>query len=268
MALIVPAITIALVITLFEIIPMKNMMSISTKPDEEHVAAAPGSGISPILMEEARRQKAPTISTPDSIPTKLKENREEKDPINNATNSRNSKIKLVHQGFRIEEEVVSLLAAEANVRRISVGGLVNTILKTHFKHRKYFEELGFIPVSKDFLRKVFNAIPQKEAEEVGKSLGLSLANEYVVSFFPRLDIYTLVQFLETWLGKFQSCRHRVEDTDSFDVKRHTFSVDHDINLNFSIALKIMLIGLMEPIIKAIVIFGDPTSSTLVFSFDT
>jgi hypothetical protein len=186
----------------------------------------------------------------------------------NAINSRNSNSKkLIHQGFRIEEEVVGLLVEEANVRHISVGSLVNTILKTHFKHRKYFEELGFVPVSKDFLRKVFSAIPQKEAEEVSKSLGLSLTNEYVANFFPTLNSSTLVQFLETWLGKFQSCRHRVDDTASFGIKRHTFSVDHDINLNFSIALKIMLIGLIEPIIKAIVVFGDPTSSTLVFSFD-
>lgn len=87
------------------------------------------------------------------------------------------------------------------------------------------------------------------------------------SFFPRLDSSTLVQFLETWLAKFQSCRHRIEDTSSHNIKRHTFSVDHDINLNFSIALKVMLVGLIEPIIKTIVIFGDPTSSTVIFSFD-
>ena len=53
-----------------------------------------------------------------------------------------------------------------------------------------------------------------------------------------------------------------------NIKRHTFSVEHDIILNFLIALKIMLIRLIEPIIKAVVIFGDPISSTLVFSFDT
>ena len=122
--LIVPAITIALVITLFEVIPMKNMMSIS-KPDEEHIAAVLDPGPSSMLMEEVRKQKAPTTSISNS----------------------NSKIKLVHQGFRIEEEVVRLLAEEANVGHTSVGGLVNTILKAHFKHRKYFEELGFIPVS-------------------------------------------------------------------------------------------------------------------------
>ena len=167
--------------------------------------------------------------------------------------------KSYYQGFRIEEEVAKLLAEEANSKQISMSGLVNTILKTHFTYQKYFEESGFIHVSKDFLRKVFSAIPQKEAEEVGKSLGFSLANEYVSSFFPRLDRFTLIQFLEKWLGRFQSCRHRVEDHTSHSIKRHTFSVDHDVNLNFSIALKIMLVGLIEPIIKAVVIFGDPTS---------
>jgi hypothetical protein len=245
LTLIAPAVTIALVLILFEIIPMKNFMSIPTKPDEEHITAVLASGLSPMLMEEVRRQKVPITSTSNS----------------------NSKIKLVHQGFRIEEEVVRLLAEEANVRHISVGSLVNTILKTHFS-RKHLDQIGFIPVSKDFLRKIFGAVSEKEAEEVGKSLGFSLVNEYVSSFFPRLDNFTLIQFLERWLGRFQSFHHRVEDTHNPDIKRHAFSVEHDINLNFSIALKIMLIGLIEPIIKAIVIFGDPTSSTLVFSFDT
>jgi hypothetical protein len=226
---------------------MKNIMSISTKQEEEHMVAVMGvGGISSMLTEEI--DKAPSINTRNS--------------------SRNSKTKLIHQGFRIEEELAKLLTREANKKHISVGSLVNTILKTHFTYRKYFEELGSIPVSKDFLRKVFSVIPQKEAEEIGKSLGFSLVNEYVAFFFPRLDSSTLVQFLETWLAKFQSCRHRIEDTSSHNIKRHTFSVDHDINLNFSIALKVMLVGLIEPIIKAIVICGDPTSSTLVFSFDT
>lgn len=246
LTLIASVITIALVVIVFEVIPMKNMMSISTKQEEEHTVTVLGSGgISTMLMEIGGK----------------------KAPSTNVRNSGNSKIKLTHQGFRIEEDVVKLLAREANNKQISVSSLVNIILKTHVTYRKQLGESGFIPVSKDFLRKVFSAIPQKEADEVGRSLGFSIANEYVSSFFPRLDSHTLIQFLETWLGRFQSCRHRVEDHTSHSIKRHTFSVDHDVNLNFSIALKIMLVGLIEPIIKTIVIFGDPTSSTVIFSFD-
>jgi hypothetical protein len=247
-SLIVPAITIALALVLFEAIPMKNMMSISTKQEEEHIMTVLASGgISTMLIEEAGEEKTRSRNVRDS--------------------SKNSKMKLIHQGFRMEEDLVKLLEKEANNRKISVSSLVNTLLRTHFTYQKYFEELGFIPVSKDFLRKVFSAILQNEAEEVGKSLGFSLANEYVSIFFPQLDSSTLIQFLEMWLGRFQSLRHRVEETASHGIKRHTFSVDHDINLNFSIALKVMLVGLIEPIIKTIVIFGDPTVSTVVFSFD-
>ena len=142
-------------VIVFEVIPMKNMMSISTKQEEEHMVAVLGSGgISTMLMEEIGGKKAPST---------------------NARNSGNSKMKLTHQGFRIEEDVVKLLAREANNRQISVSSLVNIILKTHVTYRKQLDELGFIPVSKDFLRKVFSAIPQKEAEEVGRSLGFSIS---------------------------------------------------------------------------------------------
>jgi hypothetical protein len=146
--------------------------------------------------------------------------------------------------------------------------LVNIILKRHVTNDlHHLEELGLIPVRKDFLRKVFNVIPADESEEVGKSLGFSIVDEYVSSFFPKINSHTLIQFLDMWLGRFHSFQHRIEETGSHGIKRHTYSVDHDINLNFSIALRVMIVGLIEPIIKTIVIFGDPTSGAVVFSFD-
>ncbi|MGB8933661.1 MAG: hypothetical protein WCC17_00980 [Candidatus Nitrosopolaris sp.] len=42
----------------------------------------------------------------------------------------------------------------------------------------YFEQLGFILVSKDFLRKVFSKIEKAEGiEEFGQELGLTTAKE-------------------------------------------------------------------------------------------
>jgi len=242
------AITIAFAITLFETIPMMNIFSIPIKYEEEHLMAVLSSGgVFAILKEE--------------IEKKIRR-------ISGRNTARNSKTNLIHQGFRIEEDVVKLLANEASKRQISLSNLVNMILRNHVTHNfQNLGELGFIPVRKDFLRKVFNVIQVGEAEEVGKSLGFSLSHEYVTSFFPQLDSSTLILFLETWLGRFQSFRHRIEEHVSHNIVRHTFSVDHDINLNFSVALKVMLVGLIEPIIKTIVIFGDPTSNGIVFSFD-
>src|SRR5688500_7774744 len=68
------------------------------------------------------------------------------------------KEKLVHQGFRLEEQVLKALSEEAIRKGISVSSLANKILKNYVTHEMQFEELGFLLVSKDFLRKIFNVI--------------------------------------------------------------------------------------------------------------
>ena len=68
----------------------------------------------------------------------------------------------------------------------------------------YFEELGFILVSKDFLRKVFSKIEKAEdIEEFGRELGLTTAKEYVSYFFPQVNSDSLVQYLDLWFRRFQ-----------------------------------------------------------------
>jgi hypothetical protein len=44
----------------------------------------------------------------------------------------------------------------------------------------FFEQLGFILVSKDFLRNVFSQLKEKrDIEEIGRKLGHTIAKEYV-----------------------------------------------------------------------------------------
>lgn len=133
----------------------------------------------------------------------------------------------------------------------------------------YFEQLGFILVSKDFLRKVFSKIEKEEdIEEFGRELGLTTAKEYVSYFFPQVNSDSLVQYLDLWFRRFQSYQHRIDnDTNSNNnAERHYFTVIHDINMNFSIALKTILQGLIVPIIKSEIEFRDITASAVSFSF--
>ena len=134
----------------------------------------------------------------------------------------------------------------------------------------YFEELGFILVSKDFLRKVFSKIEKAEdIEEFGRELGLTTAKEYVSYFFPQVNSESLVQYLDLWFRRFQSYQHRIDNdmtNSSNNVERHYFTVIHDINMNFSIALKMIFQGLIVPIIKSDIEFRDITASAVSFSF--
>ena len=180
--------------------------------------------------------------------------------------SNNNKNKLSHQGFRLQEQVVKTLAEEAERKGISVSSLVNNILKNYVTHEMQFEEFGFILVSKDFLRKIFSVIDdEKHIQDFGKEFGTTMAKEYVSYFYPQVNSNTLVQFLDYWFRRFQSCKHIVEDSDT--SQRHYFTVNHDINIKFSVALKAILEGLIEPVSKTTVEFRDITANSLTFSFD-
>jgi hypothetical protein len=183
-------------------------------------------------------------------------------------NNNNNKDKLLHQGFRIQEQVIKTLTEEAARKGVSVSNLVNKILKNYVTHEMQFEELGFILVSKDFLRKIFNAVnDEKDIQDFGKEIGITMAKEYVSYFYPQVNGITMVQFLDYWFRRFQSSKHIVENSSSDKSQRHYFTVNHDINIKFSFALKAILEGLIEPVSKTTVEFRDVTANSITFSFD-
>ncbi|HJU34531.1 MAG TPA: hypothetical protein VJ695_05360 [Nitrososphaera sp.] len=193
---------------------------------------------------------------------------EKKKKEDNDNNNTNNKDKLLHQGFRIQEQVIKNLAEEAARKGISVSNLVNKILKNYVTHEMQFEELGFILVSKDFLRKIFSVVDdEKDIQDIGKEIGIIMAKEYVSYFYPQVNSNTLVQFLDYWFRRFQSCKHIVENSSSDRSQRHSFTVNHDINIKFSFALKAILEGLIEPVSKTTVEFRDVTANSITFSFD-
>jgi hypothetical protein len=208
----------------------------------------------------------------------------------------------VHSSIRIEEEIFQSLQKEAQRQGISFNSFTNKILKNYVTSEMQFEQLGFILVSKDFLRKTFAELQnEKSLEEVGRELGLIVAHEYMTYFIPNVNIITLVQFLEIWFRRFQSFKHRVdissansansannndknEDVDLInkDIKdkkeednylqrqeeTHSFSLYHDININFSLVLKAELEVLIEPIVKSPVTFKELTANSISFSFSS
>jgi hypothetical protein len=170
--------------------------------------------------------------------------------------------KLVHSTFRISEAVLKALDKESQRRGLSLSSFVNKTLENYVTSEMYFEELGFILVSKDFLRKTFAELNGSNVEELGRNIGLTVAREYVSYFFPQVTSDTLVNFLNIWFKRFQSYKHEFDDSNNY----HYFVVNHDINMNFSISLKAMLEEMIEPVVKRAVNFRDLTPGSITFSF--
>jgi hypothetical protein len=181
---------------------------------------------------------------------------------NNTTNSKPKK--MLHRSFRIPEDILKALENEATSEEIPLSNLVNRILRNYLVTQLRSENNDFILTKKDFFRRVFAKIDgERSIQDYGKELGYAVVSEYTSAFFPEITSHTLIQFLRSWFNRFQSYQHRIDEGNN----RHTFSLNHDINMNFSMILKVILQGLIEPVTKSSVVFAELTSTSITLTFE-
>ena len=171
-----------------------------------------------------------------------------------------NKTRLILQSFRVEQGVIKALQQESRKKGVPLSHVINKILKNYVTSDRYFHELGFLLSSKDFIRKILGRIEEKYIIEDAKEFGLSIAKEYIPYFFMDVNSYTLLEFLEIWLGRFPF-QHRI------DFKRHSYSINHGLGMNYSIFFREYITALIEPIIKSPVKFSIVASNIVTFSFD-
>ena len=170
------------------------------------------------------------------------------------------KRKLVHLGFRIDENILNSIKKAAKRTETTVSNQINIILRNWVTRDTYFHELGFIPTSKDVLRAWVNKIEQNDLITQAREFGLSAA-EFIAYFFGEVNVTNMIKFLEILLSRFPSYDHRIENN------IHSFHINHDICLKYSIFFSELLKSLIEPIIKGPVKVKNLTQKTIIISFD-
>src|SRR5713226_5099016 len=85
----------------------------------------------------------------------------------------NSSKKTETVSYRIRADLKSALEEEASKLGINASALVSQIFNRHISWGRYVGQLKCIPVSKEFLRLMFESMPRTEIEKVGRLLGES-----------------------------------------------------------------------------------------------
>lgn len=170
------------------------------------------------------------------------------------------KPKLVHMGFRIDQSVLEGIKKAAKRTETTVSNQINIILRNWVMRDAYFQELGFIPMSKDVLRAWINNIEQTELVMQAREFGIS-ATEFIAYFYGEVNIANMIKFLGVLLSRFPSYDYRIENN------THSFHINHDICMKYSIFYSELLRSLIEPIIKGPVKLKNLTQKTIIISFD-
>jgi hypothetical protein len=239
---------IAATVVIFEVIPMTMIpiVSVAVRQQEEHIIHPPTIN----TKDEGEHNIAIPFYTVSSYLGRR-----------NST-KQNSDAESYYISFRTSENIIKELKREATSKNIPLSILLNNVVKDHLTQTST-EKADFIAISQDFFRRMFGKIDETSLEDFGKELGPTVVSDYMAYFFPEINGHTIVMFLEKWFSHFQSYRHRIGEGNN----KHTFTLNHNINMKFSIVLKVILEGLIEPIIKNKVIFEEATSNRITFTFD-
>jgi hypothetical protein len=173
----------------------------------------------------------------------------------------NSSKKTKTASYRIREDLKSPLEEEASRVGLNPNALVSQIFSRHMSWGRYKARLNFIPVSKDFLRLVFESLPKEDVVKIARSLGEFHAHEELLFIFKQISPGTILMFIELWASHFDASDHKYEGG------KHLFTVKHDVNLNYSYFTKEYVSSLIQSTLGTKVDFEAMTPNSVTFSFE-
>lgn len=163
--------------------------------------------------------------------------------------------------YRIRPDLKLALEEEARRLGINPNALVSQVFARHISWGRYVGQLKFIPVSKDFLRLVFDSLRQEQIENVAKMLGESAAHEELLFLFQRITPGTMLMFVDLWASHFDAWDHKYESG------KHVFTIKHDVNEGFSRFTKEYITSLLQSAIGTKVTFEAISPNSVTFTFE-
>ena len=141
--------------------------------------------------------------------------------------SGNGNSKTVNLSCRIDKNVYEQLLEDASKKEISLNSLVGNIAKHHITWKRYADEIGFVPITKRMLGKIFKYLDNEDIEKIAKDLGGTVPKELLFLTFDKMNFENLMQILEINATRFGVVKH-------FENEGvHTLNIHHGISKKFS-----------------------------------
>jgi hypothetical protein len=127
----------------------------------------------------------------------------------------------------LDKTIYDELLSDAKKKGISLNSLMSSISKHHITWKRYADEIGFVPITKRMLGKIFKHLDKKTIEEIANDLGGTVPKELLFMTYDRMDFENFMNILEINALRFGVVNHSIQDG------HHSLNIHHGINDNFS-----------------------------------
>lgn len=120
-----------------------------------------------------------------------------------------------------------VLMREADRRGISLNSLVNSVLKRYVAFEKYSDEIGFVPLYKGTIKRIFDNIDEKIIKQIGIDIGSTIPRDLTYLMFNKIEFTNIISMIEISSSRYGVVKHEI------DGSKHIFTIYHGICNRFS-----------------------------------
>lgn len=140
---------------------------------------------------------------------------------------------------RVAEDVKDKLDVESEMNSTTLNTLVSQILSKHVDWDRFAEDIGFVFLTKPFLRSLLDYVDEKALIQIAVSTCRGAMRDAMLFIKGKIDITTFIQALDLWFGaSHMPFRHIVNDGSD------RYIVQHELGKKWSIYIATVVNSLL------------------------
>jgi hypothetical protein len=183
-----------------------------------------------------------------------------------ALKSNNNKKLGVNKSFRLDEDIITKMAQQAENNNTSLNTEINNALRSYIEWDMFARKIGMIPIKKTVLAEIFQRmLTKEEVVDLANRVAKNAVPEMV--YFMKGDL-TLESFLPWLKIRMEHCSevNYVVEKNSNSVPQISLIFKHDLGENWSIYHKIITEYIFKEILKINSVEIQASATTFVLCF--
>ena len=127
---------------------------------------------------------------------------------------------------RVDADTKNKLEIESEMKNMSLNTLIGQIITKHASWDRFAEDIGFVFLTKPFLRAILSHVPEKEMITIAVTVCRGAMKDATIYMYGELTVDTFIKSLDSWLAASHiPFRHiKDDDTDKYVIQHELGNV--------------------------------------------
>ncbi|TAK26662.1 MAG: hypothetical protein EPO37_01355 [Nitrosarchaeum sp.] len=130
---------------------------------------------------------------------------------------------------RVDADTKNKLEIESEMKSMTLNTLIGQIITKHVSWDRFAEDIGFVFLTKPFLRAILSHVPEKEMTTIAVTVCRGAMKDATVYMYGELTVDTFIKSLDSWLAASHIPFRHIKDDDNTDK----YVIQHELGNVFS-----------------------------------